>query len=116
MISSKVLTKGQIDSGKSAEALLGNENANDWYIGYVPASMRSKKTDMDAMVEAFEPLNDSNKVGEINRVDPTAPPAPIDLQSRGDAIRVDTNTLTTDELNSLYFAYSLARNKYQSYW
>ena len=111
MISSKVLTKGQIDSGKSAEALLGNENANDWYIGYVPASMRSKKTDMDAMVEAFEPLNDSNKVGEINRVDPTAPPAPIDLQSRGDAIRVDTNTLTTDELNSLYFAYSLARNK-----
>ena len=51
------------------------------------------------MVEAFEPLNDSNKVGEINRVDPTAPPAPIDLQSRGDAIRVDTNTLTTDELN-----------------
>lgn len=111
IILSKVLTKGQVDSGKSAEALIGNENAKDWYIGYVPASMRNKKSDMDAMIEAFEPLNDSNKVGEINRTDPTAPPAPLDLQSRGDTIRVDTNTLTTDELNSLYFAYSLARTK-----
>lgn len=111
LISSKVLTARQQNKGLSAEALLGNEDAKNWYIGYVPVSMRSRTTDIDAMIEKFEPLNESNKVGDVNRQNPTAPPAPIDLQSRGDALVIDTNSLTADDVNSLFFAYSLARNK-----
>lgn len=111
VILSKVLTNNQIKTGKSAEALLGNEDLNNWYVGYVPTNARSKTSDIDEMMKDFEPLDGSNKIGDLDRQDPTAPPAPIDLQSRGDALIIDTNTLTPEELNSLFFAYGLARNK-----
>ena len=111
LVTSKVLSARQQKAGVSAEALIGNEDAKDWYIGYVPANMRTKTTDIDAMIEKFEPLNESNKVGEVNRTNPTAPPAPIDLESRGDVLIVDTSSLETNDINNLFFASSIAKNK-----
>ena len=112
LIPARMLTPGQIKRGSSAEKLLGgSQDANNWYIGYVPKNMRDQTSDIEAMIEDFDPLDASNKVGDIDTQNPTMPPAPKDLESQGDRLVIDTNSLKESEVNTLYMAYSLARNR-----
>ncbi len=115
----RMVNQGQEAVGDPLSAILGKQDANDYFIGYVPreingVDVRKMRTDREMLLSAFEPLDDANKLdGSV--VDAyVAPPKPVDLAVEAPRMMVNMADFTSEQFDDIFIAVSLARNSTNS--
>ena len=115
----RIISETQLADGKGVDALLGQSDADLFFIGYVPreingVDVRKMRTDREAILSAFEPLDDANKL-DGSAVDAyVAPPKPVDLAVEAPRMMINMADFTDDQFDNLFIAVSLARNSVSS--
>ena len=115
----RMVNQGQEAVGDPLSAILGKQDANDYFIGYVPreingVDVRKMRTDREKLLSAFEPLDDANKLdGSV--VDAyVAPPKPVDLAVEAPRMMINMADFTSEQFDDIFIAVSLARNSARS--
>tara|TARA_R110001592_G_scaffold88220_1_gene259893 strand:+ start:6941 stop:17026 length:10086 start_codon:yes stop_codon:yes gene_type:complete len=115
----RIISETQLADGKGVDALLGQSDADLFFIGYVPreingVDVRKMRTDREAILSAFEPLDDANKL-DGSAVDAyVAPPKPVDLAVEAPRMMINMADFTDDQFDNIFMAVSLARNSASS--
>jgi len=108
----RIISAKQISEGAGLNALLGKSPRDQWYIGYVDASMRNKKSNLEALKKSLDPYDEANSTGVEVNVEPELDvKQPLDTSSseyKDPKAGIDLATLTKEERMGLFLGIKMS--------
>ena len=103
----RIMSQSQIDSGKTIKNLLGKSKISDYYVGYLPTSARTAKSNIERWTNELEPW-DVSDAPDTPEVEAFNDKLPLNL-SELEGIRIEFDELTQAQRMAYFTARKLAR-------
>ena len=103
----RIMSQSQIDSGKTIKNLLGKSKISDYYVGYLPTSARTAKSNIERWTNELEPwdVSDAPDTPEVEAFNDKLPLSLSELEG----IRIEFDELTQAQRMAYFTARKLAR-------
>ena len=103
----RIMSQSQIDSGKTIKNLLGKSKISDYYVGYLPTSARTAKSNIERWTNELEPW-DVSDAPDTPEVEAFNDKLPLNI-SELEGIRIEFDELTQAQRMAYFTARKLAR-------